>query len=551
VRYRFPLLVGLILSLTAATVPSDAAKSSTAAGSEATSVAAVDRDLHLPVETNFEYAYIDKTGKVVINGPFATARSFSQGVAVVREKPYEWQAGHWVTHVDGITGHCNMIIDSKGKRLGNSRFEGIEPFSGDYTIAHVRDGALGANFALVDLHGGTTPITKCMQATHYAAGVFAIKPLAEGKVSAFGYMDRSGALVIPYRYAIAGPFSEGLAAVGLERGVGSASLKPGQSPHLYNYCYIDKSADTKIPGPFQEAHPFKGGLAAVCQADKWGFIDPAGKQVVPCQYDWVGDFTGTLAPVEKNNLVGFIDKEGKVAIPFKYKNAESFGEELAPATTDGAHWGFIDSTGAFKIEPTFKRAYTFNSGLALVYIAPRTDIGTRPEEAEYFYETANKLREDGKINEALRNCDVAIKVAPESAWGKRATNLKAVALPDHEIKESALDLLMRGTTCAEKRDFDPAAKFFEQCLQEDPGFIQASGSLAYVLVSQQKYAEAVALLTKTIEKYPNYARGYLRLSQAYEGLGQMEKAQTTLDKARSLAPDDLLIQMYNLTAAPR
>jgi hypothetical protein len=84
-----------------------------------------------------------------------------------------------------------------------------------------------------------------------------------------------------------------------------------------------------------------------------------------------------LAPAEKNNLVGFIDKSGKVAIPFKFKNAESFGEGLAPATADGAHWGFIDTSGNFKIEPTFQRTHPFSDGLALVYIKPRTDIGTR------------------------------------------------------------------------------------------------------------------------------------------------------------------------------
>jgi hypothetical protein len=590
VRYKLPLLLSLALASTSAFNLAHAAKGAAPPSKSQPTTVAGDRDLRYPVPTDFEFAYIDKTGKVVITGPFAMAHSFSHGVAVVNEKPYEWHEGHWTAPMDSPCGLNEKIIDTQDKTVTKRTLDAIEPFKDEYTIAQERTGTAGPAFVLVDTHGKTSPIQKCQQATNFAEGLFAIKndlesgaidtikmlskamesnrpesdpllqagprmnglPLGQERPDGFGYMDKTGKLVIPCRYALAGPFSEGLAAVGLtpmglEQLASMMTLKPGQKPHMNAYYYVDKAGAKVIKGPFQEAAEFRGGLAAICLGDQWGFIDKTGQQVVPCQYDWVGEFSGRLAPAEKNNLVGFIDKSGKVAIPFKFKNAESFGEGLAPATADGAHWGFIDTSGNFKIEPTFQRTHPFSDGLALVYIKPRTDIGTHPEEAEYFYKTANKLREDGFLNDAVRYCDAVIKMAPESEWAKRATKLKLVALPDHVIPENLISLLQVGTFHAERRDFDPAAKIFRECLEQDPGYIQASGSLAYVLISQKKYDEALTVLTDTLAKFPNYARGYFRLAQVYEGQGKIAEAQTTLAKAQSLAPEDLLIQVYDLT----
>jgi len=38
-------------------------------------------------------------------------------------------------------------------------------------------------------------------------------------------------------------------------------------------------------------------------------------------------------------------------ISLKFRDAREFSEGLAPATIDAKKWGFIDETGAFKIEP--------------------------------------------------------------------------------------------------------------------------------------------------------------------------------------------------------
>ena len=79
----------------------------------------------------------------------------------------------------------------------------------------------------------------------------------------YGYIHKSGVLVIPPRFEGAGVFSEGLAAV-----------------KLHGKCgYIDKTGRLVIEPRFDAARPFFGSLARVNVGDKCGYIDKAGRYV--------------------------------------------------------------------------------------------------------------------------------------------------------------------------------------------------------------------------------------------------------------------------------
>lgn len=72
---------------------------------------------------------------------------------------------------------------------------------------------------------------------------------------------------------------------------------------------------------------------------------------------------------------GFIDHEGKFAIPPTFVQVKSFSEGLAAAkckkSTAGPYeelWGYVDKTGAYRIEPQFHVADPFHGGVALVQI---------------------------------------------------------------------------------------------------------------------------------------------------------------------------------------
>ena len=67
----------------------------------------------------------------------------------------------------------------------------------------------------------------------------------------------------------------------------------------YGYGFIDKSGKVVIEPQFDNVSAFSEGLAQVEKDDKWGFIDKNGKVVIEPQYDYVRDFSEGLAEVCK------------------------------------------------------------------------------------------------------------------------------------------------------------------------------------------------------------------------------------------------------------
>ena len=61
---------------------------------------------------------------------------------------------------------------------------------------------------------------------------------------------------------------------------GRAAFQIGQK-----YGYIDRTGTVVIPARYDEALEFLDGLAIVRQGEGWGAIDPAGNTVVPFMYD--------------------------------------------------------------------------------------------------------------------------------------------------------------------------------------------------------------------------------------------------------------------------
>lgn len=82
----------------------------------------------------------------------------------------------------------------------------------------------------------------------------------------------------------------------------------------YKYGFLDKTGKTVIPFKWDYAADFHQGFAMVKDQDgKYGFIDKTGKQVIPCTWKFVYDFYEGVAMVkDENNKFGFIDQMGKV-----------------------------------------------------------------------------------------------------------------------------------------------------------------------------------------------------------------------------------------------
>jgi hypothetical protein len=138
--------------------------------------------------------------------------------------------------------------------------------------------------------------------TFFTYGQVAIQN-KEGK---WGFADKNGKILIPYKYDLAFEFSEDLAPVKLDG----------------KWGYIDKNNQIIIPFKFDVAEIFKEGLASVCLNDAFGFIDSSGKIIIPLKYIDSENFyqgkayvqiTGEKGEVGDRNTIEwiFIDKTGK------------------------------------------------------------------------------------------------------------------------------------------------------------------------------------------------------------------------------------------------
>jgi len=261
----------------------------------------------------------------------------------------------------------------------------------------------------------------------------------------WGFIDKSGQIVIPPRYAWAGGFSENRALVsdGINYGYidGEGRLVIGMSFSLFQtlhtsglmqsrtylafsdglapfrsnglYGFIDPHGKPVIPPKFKAVRGFSEGLAAV--GEGW-FLSGRGEFVLdgPCRYidrtgrvvidsppglAWPQDFAGGLARVaitgEKHNRLGYLNKNGELAIRTDYDFGGDFSDGLASVAAEQAGIGFLDASGKLVIGLQFHGARDFSGGLAPVlkdgawgYVDKngRVAVGFRFEDARSFTE---------------------------------------------------------------------------------------------------------------------------------------------------------------------
>ena len=274
----------------------------------------------------------------------------------------------------------------------------------------------------------------------------------------WGYMDRSGRVVIAPQFDFAAPFSEG-----------RANVRMGGE-----WGFIAPSGAWVVRPRYDYVAGFSDGRALVGKgrtmgARRYGFIDAAGVEVVPTELPFAWNYSEGLALVRmrKNDTVGvlesllariglrastdtgyaFLDRDGTVAFRVPGLSAASFSGGLAPFERDrgwfqSSTWGYLDRDGNVAVAPTLDGpAFRHIDGLARAgesgqigfidregafVIAPEYDLafafadGLAPVKVDDlwgFVDTSGEVVISPQFRTALSFSEGLAPVQTETGWG--------------------------------------------------------------------------------------------------------------------------------------
>jgi hypothetical protein len=142
-------------------------------------------------------------------------------------------------------------------------------------------------------------------------------------------------------------FSDGLAAMRYDKG---------------NWGFVNKSAEFEIEMQYLDVLPFSDGLAAVKLQRKgnWAFIDKKGNVVIPEKFDYVAPFRFGKAIVSIGNKYGIIDKKGEFIIPPKYDDIQFIEESNLFLVNVKGDYFWINDKDEVKANKIYKRVLPFH-----------------------------------------------------------------------------------------------------------------------------------------------------------------------------------------------
>jgi KWG Leptospira. len=135
--------------------------------------------------------------------------------------------------------------------------------------------------------------------------------------------------------------------------------------------YIDKTGRIILAAQFDSANEFSEGLAFVKVGEKHGYINKTGQIVIEPKYDYVGggnycsEFKEAMACISLDNKIGYIDNKGRIIAAPQFDNAQSFSHGLARVTLGGlepveqgsdvvgfrGRFAYIDKKGSYVWKP--------------------------------------------------------------------------------------------------------------------------------------------------------------------------------------------------------
>ncbi|WP_319586122.1 WG repeat-containing protein [uncultured Desulfobulbus sp.] len=305
----------------------------------------------------------------------------------------------------------------------------------------------------IDKSGKLVIQIKFSQASRFKEGLAAVE-IESGDKQLFGYINKSGKYVIKPKYISAGSFNEGLAAV-------STRIKPAKSNSRDNGIrigYINPKGELKIGYKYElssgsEESSFSEGLAAVCIkqipfTSEAGYINKLGKLVIKLRSNRTTPFNDGIALTD----AGLINKAGKLILPKKIiiNSTTSFQifEQLIPSSeisgissqvfiSEGfvpiidlhsLKCGYMNRNRKIVIKPTFQLAYPYSEGLGRV----QTDTGQGYIDRTGKMVIPPQFRESRRFSEGLAAVMPLYKRGKLSKFGYINKSGKWVIKPEYD-----------------------------------------------------------------------------------------------------------------------
>lgn len=211
----------------------------------------------------------------------------------------------------------------------------------------------------------------------------------------WGFIDKTGSIIIAPQYSFVHSFQNGVAWVRKDEHTFFINKKGDTVIDGWKDCdfsfgngllavkndngkwgYVDNKGNVIIEPYWDDACTFSNELAAVSQNDKYGYINTQGELLIEPAWDMAYEFndSGIAMVIENkdNAKIGFINEKGEYVIEPQYTACRGYGENLLTVCKNGK-WGFIDVDGNTIIEPQYTDASVFSNGLANV--ETEEDIG--------------------------------------------------------------------------------------------------------------------------------------------------------------------------------
>ena len=277
------------------------------------------------------FGYIDVTGKEVIPSKYPAAFNFNDGYASVLDienwciinatgemvippifkHPVQFHNGLARFNMNIGSSSFYGFINTKGDTAIEAQFDKAGEFSEGLCLASKG----GYKYGYIDTIGRWVIEPKYTMENSmkvngdydYSDKNFSGGYAAVMKDEKYGVIDKTGKLVIGFKYGYIGQFSEGLA--------------PAKKDSLFGY--IDINENWVIKPKYNGAESFHNGLAAVSKGsfleEKWGFIDRTGKVSIPLTIYANHSFTepmrflnGAVPCFIEKGVFGYLNRQGQV-----------------------------------------------------------------------------------------------------------------------------------------------------------------------------------------------------------------------------------------------